>query len=72
MNRANRRRKDALVKKKRKKYWGGWKQDDPVATGKKASAPKPISTCACCINRRVIDGETRQELKHPIEEQEDD
>ena len=43
--------------------------DDAKATGKKYAAPKPQSTCMCCMNQRAIDGPTRQECKADINEQ---
>lgn len=62
--RAKRRFKDRCIKKKRRDYWGY--NDNPKLSGKKLNAPKPTSSCMCCCNRRLVEGDTRQEKKSKL------
>lgn len=65
MRRAERRRVRELLKLKRRRYWGDYGEDDRPQTGRitglKLSAPKPTSSCMCCMNQRKLYGPTRQE-----------
>jgi hypothetical protein len=70
--RAERRHHQRRLKKKRREYWGAAHTDDARVTGKKYAAPKPQSTCMCCMNARAIEGLTRQEQRVKLEEQIDD
>lgn len=67
MSRQIRRHHEQRLKKVRESYWGDYgefKRNDPKLAGHKLSAPKPQSSCMCCINPRILEGESRQELKN--------
>ena len=49
------------LKQSRKHYWGGEDEQSDVTLGIKISAPKPVSTCQCCINPRKNGHITKQE-----------